>query len=168
MTDTALGCLGVDLDQTYTSAGELPIEQGTEVVTRNGKAILVRAASGIAANNMVVYGPSSAQASASTDAFPASTTNLGGRALGIAQTSIASGSYGWIHTEGVREMKVLASAGTLPNVPLYTTGTAGVVDDATVTAGYLQGLYLLQTASTGATSAVQCILKHGVTDTHAS
>ena len=44
MTDSALGLLGVDLDQTYSASaagnGELPFAQGEEVITKIGKAIL--------------------------------------------------------------------------------------------------------------------------------
>lgn len=42
---------------------------------------------------------------------------------------IASGSYGWVLTRGSTSIRVAASC--LPNVPLYTTATAGVLDDAT-------------------------------------
>jgi hypothetical protein len=37
--------------------------------------------------------------------------------------------------------------GCNPNVPLYTTGTAGSLDDTTVSAGYIPGLTLLTSAT---------------------
>lgn len=163
MTDSALGQLGVDLDQVYTSAGEARTrgyDQGAEVATRNGKAVLVRAASGISQYDAVVYGPASAAASASVDAFPASTTNLGGRSLGVALTSIASGSYGWVHTEIEKEGRVNVNTAAEPNVPLYTTGTGGVLDDATVTAGQVLGIFVLTSAASA--SAPPCIVKNPV------
>lgn len=157
MADSALNQLGVDLDRVDTSA---QFDQGTEVNTRYGKAVYVKAMSAISQYDAVVYGPSSAAASASIDAFPASTGNLGGRSLGVAQTSIAVSSFGWIHTEIEKSGRVNVNTGCEPNVPLYTTGTGGVLDDATVSAGQVMGIFVLTSAASA--SAPACIVKNPV------
>ena len=151
MVDSALNQLGVDLDRVDTSA---QYDQGTEVNTRNGKAVYVRAASAIAQFDFVVYAPASAAASTSVDAFPASTGNVGGKSFAVAQTSIASGSFGWVHTALHKEGRVKTAAACQPNVQLYTTGTGGVLDDATVSAGVIVGIEVLTSAASA--SAPPC------------
>lgn len=70
-------------------------------------------------------------------------------AVGIAQVAIPEDSYGWVFVgPGLATCKVAASCNA--DVKLYTTATAGVVDDSSTT--LIQGLTLL-TATTGATSA---------------
>lgn len=68
-----------------------------------------------------------------------------GKKIGFAQVSIASGYYGWVHRQG----KVIANLADdcADNVPLFTTATAGVLDDATVSNCLVLGVYLPVTAS---------------------
>lgn len=145
MTDSAY-TLGVDLDQTYSSAGELPFAQGEPVRTKNGVAVLVQAQSAISQYNLVVYAPSSAGASASIDAFPASLTNVSGRLFAVAQTSIAKSAYGWVHTECHKEGRI--TGGVLETgVSLYLTATGGQVDDAVTSGKALQNLWVLESVT---------------------
>lgn len=146
MTDSALNQLGVDLDNTYTSAGELPFAQGEPIATKNGRAILGRAVSGIATYSLVVYAPSSAAASASVDIQLASATNVSGALLAVAQTSIASGNYGWVHIEAHKEGRIRCGAAEV-GVPLYLTTTGGQVDDAVTSGKALQGLWILESVT---------------------
>jgi hypothetical protein len=67
--------------------------------------------------------------------------------------SIASAEYGWVQLGG--KPRVLVAANCQPSVPLFTTATAGVLDDATVTAGLIAGL--VATTSTVTASNVTCI-----------
>ena len=96
-----------------------------------------------------IYASSSA---GSTSLFPATitTTNaaaLGYSMVGVAQTAITSAYYGWIGLNGLLRANLLIACN--PKVPLYTTGTAGSLDDTTVSSGYIQGIV----ANTSATSA---------------
>ena len=85
---------------------------------------------------------------------PLTTTNAASsKAVGFAQTSIASASYGWVQLGGRPRINVATAC--QPNVPLFTTTTAGVLDDATVTAGLVAGL--VATTSAASASAVTCI-----------
>jgi hypothetical protein len=67
--------------------------------------------------------------------------------VGFAQNAIASSYYGWIGINGILKVSLLIAC--QPKVPLYTTATAGKLDDTTVSAGFIQGIV----ANTSATSA---------------
>ena len=81
------------------------------------------------------------------------TNSASSKRVGFAQTSIASGSYGWVQTGGVPVVKLAASC--LPNVPLYTTATAGTLDDAVVSGGLVAGI--VATVSASGATAVTCV-----------
>ncbi len=146
MTDTATGQLGVDLDNVYTSADQLPHAQGTIVDTTNGRVILVQAQSAIPQYALCVYAPASPGASASVDAYPASLTNVSGRLFAVAQTSIAKSSYGWLHIECHKEGRVTAGVMETGVIP-YLTGTGGVIDDAVTSGKALANLWILESVT---------------------
>lgn len=170
------GKIGIDLTATYasTSAGsalQMPARPGDRVFTNNhGCYVFTRAQSDITQFNLVAFGAFAASAT-STDAtvmptvaaVPATTTNatVGGVAsfgmLGIAQTSIASSYYGWVALSGTA-LRCTALIACQPKVPLYTTGTAGSVDDATVSSGYIEGLYVITSATSA--SAPWCVANY--------
>ena len=145
MTDTA-NFLGVDLDATYTTATDLPHAQGTRVATQNGVVVLVQAQSAITQYDLCVYAPSSAAASASIDAFPASVTNVSGRLFAVAQTSIAKSSYGWLHIECHREGRVRATTMETGVIPCLTA-TGGVIDDAGTSGKQLANIAILESVT---------------------
>ena len=152
------GKIGVDLTATYasTSAGSttlFPVTPGTRVnTTNNGVYVFARAESDISAFDAVIMSTYADSASSTPvlRAVPVTTTNakdLGFNMVGFAQTAIASSYYGWIGINGVLQVNLLVAC--QPKVPLYTTSTAGKLDDTTVSAGYIQGVV----ANTSATSA---------------
>jgi hypothetical protein len=51
--------------------------------------------------------------------------------VGFAQYAFGADEFGWVMTNGRPTINVLVDAGA--NVPLYTSGTAGKLDDATTT-----------------------------------
>lgn len=65
--------------------------------------------------------------------------------IGWAQTSIASAYYGWLQVSG-RPIANLA-ANCADRVALFTTSTAGVMDDAVVSVGYAPGVWAITTIS---------------------
>jgi hypothetical protein len=152
------GKIGVDLTATYasTSAGSttlFPVTPGTRVnTTNNGVYVFARAESTINAFDAVIMSTFADSASSTPvlRAVPVTTTNaaaLGYNMVGFAQTAIASSYYGWIGINGILQVNLLVAC--QPKVPLYTTSTAGKLDDTTVSAGYIQGIV----ANTSATSA---------------
>lgn len=83
----------------------------------------------------------------SANAVPLTTTNAASsKAIGFAQVAIASASYGWVARQGAG-LRANAAANCAPNVYLYTTATAGVMDDAVVSAGCLHGVVAYDTIS---------------------
>ncbi len=152
------GKIGVDLTAIYASVSAgatstFPATPGETVMTsNNGRYIFARAESTIAQFDAVVFSTFSDSASTTPilRAVPITTTNaaaLGFSMVGVAQTAITSAYYGWIGLNGSLRTNLLISCN--PKVPLYTTSTAGSLDDTTVSSGYIQGIV----ANTSATSA---------------
>jgi hypothetical protein len=145
MTVSTTGVIGVALGNTDTSP---QFNVGTTVnLDDGGQAVYVRASSDVA-----VY--SAVSVRVDNTVVPITTTNAANsKAVGFAQTSIASAAYGWVQIGGKPVVKLAASC--LPAVPLYTTATAGVLDDAVVSGGLVAGIVAVTTAS-GAT-ALTCV-----------
>ena len=145
MSISVSNMIGVSLDYTDSSPS---FAVGTVVnLSDGGQAVYVQAASTVATyaavslrvNNTVV---------------PLTTTNAASsKAVGFAQASIASAYYGWVQLGGKPRVNVATACE--PNVPLFTTATGGVLDDATVTGGLVAGL--VATTSAASASAVTCI-----------
>lgn len=161
------GKIGVDLTATYasTSAGSTSLFPATpnENVSsnNNGRFIFAKAASEIAQFDCVIFSTYENSASSTApiqQAVPITTTNAnalgsGGATIGFAQSSVTSGYYGWIMLNGTPRVSLLI--GCQPKAMLYTTSTAGKLDDTTVS-GCLIGGLVANTSATSA-SAVFCM-----------
>ena len=137
--------IGVALGATSDSA---VFKVGTTVnLDDGGQAIYVQAASAVAQYDAVaVLG--------NNTVVPLTTTNsASSKVIGFAQAAISADYFGWVQLGGKPVVKLAASCA--PSVPLYTTATAGTLDDAIVTGGLVEGLVALTTAS-GAT-ALTCV-----------
>jgi hypothetical protein len=146
LKDTAVGQLGVNFNTVYTSADALPHAQGTIVDTAVGKVILVQAQSAIPTYALCVYGPSSAAAAQSVDAYPASLTNVSGRLFAVAQTSIGKSAYGWLHIDCAIGGRVNCAAMEMGIIP-YLTATGGTIDDAATSGKALANLWIQESAT---------------------
>jgi hypothetical protein len=137
------------LDDTSPTA---KIAKGTKVdLNDGGEAIYVQALSEISTFAAVaIFADQTAQMLTTTNS---ATT----KRVGFAQTSIPSGQYGWVQTSGI--VKVNLAANCDDNVPLYTTATAGVLDDAVVSQGLILGVTNTVTISNA--TAVTCIAASG-------
>ncbi len=129
---------GVDLSADGTSiAGFFP---GTVVnLSDGGQACYVQATSEISQFACVLIG-AGASARMSTTTLAVAT-----KRVGFAQCSIASAFYGWVQLGGTP--KVNLAANCAPNVPLFTTATAGVLDDTTVSAAMVAAVTAQTTIS---------------------
>ena len=145
MTVSTTGVIGVALGNTDTSP---QFNVGTTVnLDDGGQAVYVQAASTVAQYDAV-------SVRFNNTVVPISTTNsANSKAVGFAQVSIASAAYGWVQIGGKPVVKLAASC--LPAVPLYTTATAGTLDDAVVSGCLVAGVVAMTTAS-GAT-ALTCV-----------
>lgn len=169
------GRIGLDLTATYLSASAgsttyFPVRPGDWVrTTNNGRYLFCRADSTISTNMAVIfgYGADSAVVPGATGqtsipvlrAIPLTTAAAapagvgGSNMVGFAQTSIDSARYGWVQTEGLGNCNLLIACN--PKTPLYTTSTAGSLDDATVSSGYVLGIFALTSATSA--SAPLCV-----------
>jgi hypothetical protein len=117
---------------------------GTRVnLSDGGMAIYVQAASEISTYAAAVLLPDYTALMATTARVTDGTGE--GVQIGWAQTSIASAYYGWLQVSG-RPIANLA-ANCADKVALFTTATAGVMDDAVVSIGYAPGVWAITTIS---------------------
>ncbi len=129
-----------------------PIAVGTRVdLDDGGTALFVQAASTVSQYAAVlVYGDNTVVPITTTNAAQGTATTT---RVGFAQTSLASNNYGWVQLSG-RPVVKLAQA-CADSVLLYTTGTAGVLDDATISGSCVVGIHSQTTTSTA--SAITCV-----------
>lgn len=74
-------------------------------------------------------------------------------AVGFAQNAFAAGEYGWIAVRGTN-IKVRTKASAAADTQLWTTASAGVLDDATAAGAFkIDGVVLVAAAGTAANGA---------------
>lgn len=79
--------------------------------------------------------------------------------VGFAQVAFGSGEYGWVAIKG-SNIKVRVKASCLADAQLYTTASAGVLDDASSTSALkIDGVVLVSSAGTAATGAAGIEIK---------
>lgn len=135
----ASSVVGVNFAQTDLTA---QFALGTRVnTTTGGSAVYVQALSEISTYASVsIYTDGTAQ-------MLTTTTAATSRNIGFAQTSIASASYGWVHN-GPGTLICNIAANCNQYKLLYTTSTAGYLDDATISDAVVMGVVM----DSGATS----------------
>lgn len=126
---------GVNLLQV--DAAPSPFRVGTVIsLSDGGEAIYVKALSEISTYAYALaYVDGTAQMATTTLATTAGTSST--KRGGWAQNSIPSGFYGWLQISGAPLGNLAANCDD--QAPLYTTATAGVLDDATVSGGLVAG-----------------------------
>jgi hypothetical protein len=78
-----------------------------------------------------------------------------GRRIGVAQVAFADNDFGWVcKRSGADTVKVRVAANCLPNERLYTTGTAGSLDDTSASQTAVFGIVLRGSAGASAASAL--------------
>jgi hypothetical protein len=143
------GIIGVALGDPNTTAN---FALGTVInLDDGGQAMYVQAASDI--SQFVAVSVRSDET-----VVPLTSTNAANsKRVAFAQTSIASAQFGWVQLGGVVRVNLLTACA--PNVPLFTTATAGCLDDATVSGngvGLVVGVTNAGSTASG-TTALTCI-----------
>lgn len=83
-----------------------------------------------------------------------------GAPMGIAQVAFSAGDYGWVALEG-NSLRVATTAAVAVGATLFTTATAGRVDDAGAsTQAQIAGLKLIATASGTSASSAACVARN--------
>lgn len=135
------GQIGIDLTKTSATPEQTV---GTLVTATDGGVWqYVRAASTISQYAAVVLYTDGTARMAETSAVGFAEVAV--RTVGFAQVSIVSAYYGWVARSGKVIFNVADDCGA--GVPLFTTATPGVLDDATVSNCHIAGVYLTTTSS---------------------
>ncbi len=154
---------GVDFSATYapvTSGGVLvdpvvpglPFTVGTRVFGSAGSVwMFVNTVSGLTANQAVGITESTVTLSTAaivpTYVAEALTKSLAdqGCMFGVAVNAITATYYGWVQLSG--PAYVTLKNGCLPNVPLYTTASAGMLDDTSASQTRIYGVRARDTST---------------------
>ena len=143
MASNNSGVIGVSLtdtpsDNTLGSGGHA---LGTRVtVSDGGEAIFVQANGAITAYDAVGI-DEDYQAAALTKAMADD-----GWMIGFAQVAFADNDFGWVHIKG-SNIRGRGAAACQPDVALYTSATAGVLDDTSASQTKINGVVFVATAS---------------------
>jgi hypothetical protein len=76
--------------------------------------------------------------------------------VGVLQVAMASDEYGWVQVTGRTKIKV--SGLCAKNIALWTTATAGQLDDATASTYMVQGINLLSTNPSSTATALSAFI----------
>lgn len=147
--NSAFHTLGVDFLSTSTTQ---QFALGTQVLTDQGFFVY-----GQANGALTVYDAAKVDDDGQLAALTTAISGAEPTAVGIAQVAFADNEYGWVWRgcgggsgSGIK-VNVLASCAA--DVKIYTTATAGALDDTAT--DLIQGLKLVS-ANGGSTAAVEC------------
>ncbi len=128
---------------------------GARAAGPNGKEyVFCQSASAIAQYDIVSVPTDASYVAAGLTTTNAPTTQV----VGVAQFAMASGDYGWVQIYGNTRVAVLGSC--VKNIALWTTATAGAVDDATASNYLVQGLTLLSTNPTASATNMEGFISY--------
>jgi hypothetical protein len=136
--------LGVDFTATPTTAA---FDVGTRCNSPDAEYVYVHASGNITAGDAVAIDEDFEAA-----ALTKSLADVG-HTIGFAQVAFTDNDYGWVALRGRSINCRLASACAL-DVALFTTGTAGVLDDISTSQTKIQGVRSVTTITNGAASEI--------------
>lgn len=153
---------GVDLSAIFAPVSQtapadpsvpgLPFTVGTRVFGSGGTSFFFcLSTAGLTANQAVGITESTITVSPATivPTYDASALTKGladqGTIFGVAQVAITATYYGWVQTNGPAYVNLKNSC--LPNVPLYTTATAGMLDDTSASQTRIYGIRARDTST---------------------
>lgn len=137
--------IGVNLLQVDTTA---QFSLGTTVnLTNGGQAIYVLSSTSAVSTYAAVVVNKAGKVDMVT-----TTLAISNKRIAFSQVSIATSGYGWVIAGGTCSVNVAAQCA--PNVALFTTSTAGVLDDATITAACVYGVVAKTTVSNATATTI--------------
>ena len=157
-----MGFPGVKLDEAIAGSGTSS-DEGNEfklgtVVTLDdgGEAIYVHAGGAVAVNDFVAI-DENFEVAAITAALA-----LVGHGIGVAaDVALADNEFGWVRKSGTNfSGNTLASCAA--DISLYTSGTAGKLDDQSSGSTRIDGVVAVTAASAGGVTAVELISMNGM------
>ena len=137
--------LGADFDETHEAAQHA---LGSRAADREGgEFIYAQAAGAIAAHYAAIIEDANYQATAVTHALAGANEAA---PIGWPLVAVADDEYAWFQTVGTADIQVSASAGA--KAELYTSGTAGQLDDSSGSQTKIQRVRLI--TARGATAGL--------------
>ncbi len=146
--------IGAKLSETFAPSSDFGDRPGLgdSVETHDNKRFMFISASTSVTSFQVVAINSAFVVQPATSALASA-----GSRLGVAQNAISAGSWGWVQTRGNLTVNALSTCSSA--VALYTSGTAGSVDDTSTSQVKIAGLVILanitDAAATNAVAAVE-------------
>lgn len=153
---------GIDITATSSLAsGSLTVYSpefglGNRVTMSDGEAIYIKAAAAITSGDVLLITMSTGSATGITTALTDAGTTTAGQLIGVAHTTLASGQHGWACLKGVPTDGINVAASCVRGSPLYTTTTAGRLDDTSTSSHLILGIELTATATGAAVTAGIC------------
>ena len=150
-THAVTGVLGVDIDGTTTgtttNGASAKRKLGERVLTSDGGEYMYVQANGAITQYDAVGIDEDFQAAALTKAIADD-----GWTIGFAQVAFSDNDFGWIAVRGAGgNIKCRLRNGCLPDVTLYTSAVAGMLDDTSASQTNIDGVVAVSTAgSSGA------------------
>lgn len=151
MAYATMPILGVNITDATTTTPV--VNAGLRVkLSDGGEAMYVKAGSTIAAGDVLLI-------SSAGSAVPITTAlaDKGGTTpyqyIGVAHVAITTASYGWACTGGIPTAGISVLASCVRGSPLYTTATAGALDDTDTSAHLISGIQTTATATGAAVTA---------------
>lgn len=142
--------IGAKLTEAYTNLTDgASFGLGDRYVDKNGNEYVFVQASGAVAQYDAVHINSANIAQALTKALGDT-----GLPVGVAVATLSSASYGWAQIKGLGTVNVLQTCSS--STALYTSGTAGKLDDTTTSQVKIAGVVILanQTQSAAAAAVI--------------
>jgi hypothetical protein len=144
------GQVGIDLDATTagttTNGADAVYALGQSVTATDGSQwVYVQAGAAITQYSWLSI-DENFQAVMGTTALAAA-----GHAVGFAQVGFADNEFGWVCVHAPGNIRVRALNSCAADVQLYTSGTAGVLDDTSAGVNLIRGCVLVVAASNTAT-----------------
>lgn len=147
---------GIDITATPAGTGtsndegnEFPL--GTRVAFTDGQEYIFVHASGAITQYDWVAIDENYEAAAGTKALADD-----GHLVGFAQVAFADNDFGWVATRG-SNISVRVAASCAVDVTLYTTSTAGVLDDTSASQTAINGVVLVEATTTSGVAAHEII-----------
>ncbi len=151
--------MGVDITDTSSlQSGSATIYEpefilGSRVkLSDTGEAMYIKATSAITAGDVLLISSAGAGVPITT-----ALTDKGGttphQVIGVAHTTLAAGQHGWACLGGTPTAGISVLASCVRGSPLYTTSTAGALDDTDTSSHLISNIFITTTATGAAVTA---------------
>jgi hypothetical protein len=159
MTFAVTPLIGVDVTDTSSlQSGSSSVYEpefqlgGRAALSDGGETMYIKASSAITAGDVLLIDSAGAAAPITTALCDAGTATAH-KYIGVAHTTLASGQHGWACTRGVPTAGISVLASCVKGSPLYTTSTAGALDDTSSSSHLISGIQITATATGAAVTA---------------